>query len=160
MTDTTFNGTWALIMEGDNRGRTASVAFINEDAAAARPDVQPVGDGMINLDVFPTILIEGAAAWHGDRPDARGTCLVDGDTAVIQITDPSPIAAGWIKRLTLRRMDGGNPLSGTLHSLPPGDGGGDVANDDDARSELDFGFSDPCTLVRKEGLGDRYKEDL
>jgi hypothetical protein len=54
MTDTSFDGIWALIMEGDRSGVMAGIAFISNAAAAVRPDIQPVADGMIDLTAYPT----------------------------------------------------------------------------------------------------------
>jgi hypothetical protein len=149
MTDFSFDGQWALIMEGDESGMTADVAFITEAAAAAHPGLEPIGSGAVDLEAYPTIMIEGHVAWRSDQPDVRGTCTVDGDAAVVEISDPSPDAAGWIERLTLLAMDSGDMLSGTMHSIAPRDGRRDVANDDDERSEVDLGICDPCTLIRK-----------
>jgi hypothetical protein len=99
-------------------------------------------------------VIQGSLAWRGDCPDARGTCQVDGDTATLEIADPSPYAPGWIERLTIRRSAGViDTLSGTLHSIAPGDRGIEVANDDENLPELDLGFCDPCTLIRKSSAG-------
>jgi hypothetical protein len=149
MTDFSFNGIWALIMDGDESGMTAGVAFISAEAAAAHPGLEPIGSGAVDLDAYPTIMIDGDVAWRADQPDAGGTCLVNGGTAVIEIANPSPDAAGWIERLTLRSMDGGDMLSGTIHSIAPGDGRAGPANDDEERSDTDLGICDPCTLIRK-----------
>lgn len=149
MTDFNFDGAWALIMEGDESGMTGGVAFISAEAAAAHPGLEPIGSGAVDLDAYPTIMIDGDGAWRPDQPDAGGTCSVDGGTAVIEIVDPSANAAGWIERLTLRPMDGGDMLSGTMHSIAPGDEQSEPANGVVERSELDLGVCDPCTLIRK-----------
>lgn len=156
MTETSFDGPWALIPEGDESGVTAGIAFINAAAGAARPDIAPRSDGMIDLSIYSGIVIDGGVAWWDDRPEARGTCSVDGDTAVIEIADPSPDARGAVERLTLRRSGRAHDiLSGTLHSVLPGDRHLAVANDDESRSVLDFGFSDPCTLIRRTAAGEK-----